>query len=1038
MLYLYQSSGLKLLAVNFLEATQKSGSNVLQPDFVVLQNSQMKRWLQKFIAREKGIAANIQAHLPGQFIWDLYHQMDSTLPATLPCEREPMQFSIFEILQSGEHAKQLQPLYDYMQAGGKDSEPERAWNLSGRIADLFDRYQIYRPEMILKWQNNGLHTHSKDEKWQSTLWQLLQKKWDDLLGDSKHKNRVELYNAFIKSVKAGTFSKHQLPDKISIFAVPALAPVFMETFIQLSRVIDVAFYRLDVGQIDNLPESWAKKGEEFVALFDKYVKEHNIDYKATDAIVSNDGISRSSIQVHSCHSAMREVEVLYDQLLAMFDKDPELDPADVLISTPDIETYTPLIHAVFGSPEDGQPAIPYHVLGLNGTQGAYAQSFIKLLGILHTRFKVTEVLDLLFQEPVREAFGISEDDVGRLERWIDENNIRWGIDASFKAASGLPATNHFTWQTGMNRMMLGTVMEPSETQLLNEVFPYAEMATSEDAILSGKLALFLQELFSLRQIVEKSGTITPWTNILKKAARTFLSNNFERRDELIALMQSIEKLSTLQQITGFDRKVPFKIMTMWLQNELEENGRRGGGGYGVTFSSMVETRGIPFKMMGMIGMNVDAFPRRGASSDFDLMKVTTKVGDPDRLKEDRYLFLEMLASARPYCYFSYIGQSNRVEAEFPPSVLISELLDGLKGQHSINSEAGIQKHPLQNFSRSYFKSDKIFTYSKGREIVARELANGNPEKKSWLGSSVLRPEDRSGTLFIDDLVAYYQNTAKYLLNNELGLIIKDEIIIDDDRELFGLHGLGKYGVKQELIRIYLQNHSFEGLETKLNAIDFLPEGWPGERAFEQRAEDAKVFGDKIFEVNGGRSAEDIDINFDMADVKLAGKISGYYPPFFLDYRFGRRRAKDLIAWWVKHVILSASGQTSSDMTGILLTWNKGKLGEDNLSPLENPEEILADLIQGYCHGLHKVGYFFPESSFAYAKSLFKNGDADKALGAANNEWSKEVNKKNIGEGADLFVKWVCGDENPIEHPAFKETAKRFWEPFFSVFNKHPK
>jgi exodeoxyribonuclease V gamma subunit len=38
---------------------------------------------------------------------------------------------------------------------------------------------------------------------------------------------------------------------------------------------------------------------------------------------------------------MREVEVLYDQLLGLFDADPALQPSDVLVMTPDIEAYAP-------------------------------------------------------------------------------------------------------------------------------------------------------------------------------------------------------------------------------------------------------------------------------------------------------------------------------------------------------------------------------------------------------------------------------------------------------------------------------------------------------------------------------------------------------------------------------------------------------------------------------------------------------------------------------------------------------------------------
>src|SRR5690625_1641077 len=98
MLSLYCGSDLNSLAERLLEGLgdQKSG-NPLRPDLIILQNNQMKRWIQKFIARQKGIAANIRTEFPGEFIWQIYHKMDPNLPHTLPCEREPMQFSIYDI-----------------------------------------------------------------------------------------------------------------------------------------------------------------------------------------------------------------------------------------------------------------------------------------------------------------------------------------------------------------------------------------------------------------------------------------------------------------------------------------------------------------------------------------------------------------------------------------------------------------------------------------------------------------------------------------------------------------------------------------------------------------------------------------------------------------------------------------------------------------------------------------------------------------------------------------------------------------------------
>ena len=55
-----------------------------------------------------------------------------------------------------------------------------------------------------------------------------------------------------------------------------------------------------------------------------------------------------SVQVHSCHGVARQVEVLREVLLGLLADDDTLEPRDILVMCPDIETYAPLIVAGFG------------------------------------------------------------------------------------------------------------------------------------------------------------------------------------------------------------------------------------------------------------------------------------------------------------------------------------------------------------------------------------------------------------------------------------------------------------------------------------------------------------------------------------------------------------------------------------------------------------------------------------------------------------------------------------------------------------------
>ena len=54
------------------------------------------------------------------------------------------------------------------------------------------------------------------------------------------------------------------------------------------------------------------------------------------------------MQVHSCHGPARQIDVLREVLLGLLQDDSTLEPRDILVMCPDIDTYAPLIVAGFG------------------------------------------------------------------------------------------------------------------------------------------------------------------------------------------------------------------------------------------------------------------------------------------------------------------------------------------------------------------------------------------------------------------------------------------------------------------------------------------------------------------------------------------------------------------------------------------------------------------------------------------------------------------------------------------------------------------
>ena len=107
-----------------------------------------------------------------------------------------------------------------------------------------------------------------------------------------------------------------------------------------------------------------------------------------------------SVQVHACHGAARQVDVLREVLLGMLEADPTLEPRDILVMCPDIETYAPLITAGFGLGDLVDGGHPAHRLRVRLADRSLTQTnpllgvAAQLLDIAGSRATASQVLDL--------------------------------------------------------------------------------------------------------------------------------------------------------------------------------------------------------------------------------------------------------------------------------------------------------------------------------------------------------------------------------------------------------------------------------------------------------------------------------------------------------------------------------------------------------------------------------------------------------------------------------------------------------------------
>lgn len=385
-----------------------------------------------------------------------------------------------------------------------------------------------------------------------------------------------------------------------------------------------------------------------------------------------------SLSLHACHSPMREVEVLHDQLLAMFDADPTLKPRDIIVMVADINAYSPAIQAVFGN-APGERFIPYSISDRTADQESpILAAFMQLVNLPNTRCLASELLELLETPAILKRFELSEDDFLQAKQWVEESGIRWGLDANTGREFELPETRQNTWQFGIQRMLLGYAMPESAGLFETEqgsLSPYNEVQ-GMGAELAGKLAHFIQQISTYRSKLSHVQTIDGWRETLVSLLDDFFSVELEGEMALKSIRDTLSQLKEQLADAAFDDALSPSIISQYLQNKLSGTrvSQRFLAGQ-VNFCTLMPMRSIPFRTVCLLGMNDGVYPRSMPPEGFDLMTGRTKPGDRSRRDDDRYLFLEAMLSAQQTLYISYVGRSIQDNTERVPSVLVSELME---------------------------------------------------------------------------------------------------------------------------------------------------------------------------------------------------------------------------------------------------------------------------------------------------------------------------------------------------------------------------
>ena len=488
---IYTSNRLESLG-DALSEKLSQPKGVFEKDTVIIQSQGMAKWLYLELAQKNGIVAQLEAPFLKSFIVatlknaGFYEKNDLW-------DRTTLVWRIFKLLPFLEIRHEV--LDNYVNGDDKREVSERRHQLATEVAALFDEYMVYRQDWLSLWaagKDLKLKEGLEHQAWQKDLWQEL------TAADTQSFER-----ALLDFINTDDLSEkiQDVPKSLSLFAITNMPPIFISFFEKLAEYVQVDMFYLSPcfeywgdlkndkkfflrDEIDSVPDlphallkSWGLLGRDFLNLLIENTSFHDADlYKENEGELSNlqtiqNGIlsldegfdskleEDGTVQINSCHSPIRELEVLKDYILDLKSKDPNLEAHEIIVTAPDIQVYAPYISNVF----EQENGIPYSISDRSFSRNSQVlKTYIQILALPKSRLTSNDILSICENSSLLKKFNLDTEDLALIREWVQDAAIRWGKDLEHRHSLGLSKDLDFkqnTWDYGFDRLLAGYAFE---------------------------------------------------------------------------------------------------------------------------------------------------------------------------------------------------------------------------------------------------------------------------------------------------------------------------------------------------------------------------------------------------------------------------------------------------------------------------------------------------------------------------------------------------------------------------------------------------
>jgi len=712
-----------------------------------------------------------------------------------------------------------------------------------------------------------------------------------------------------------------------------------------------------------------------------------------------------SLRVHKCFGPRREMETLRDEILRAFVEIEGLQPDEIHIVTPHLETYAPYISAVL---QQGGYPLPVRITEIAlGEREPIAESMLALLQLASDgAFTASGLMEIISLRAVQSALDLTDDPDGhsRVGGWIRDSGITRGLGATG------------TWAFGRDRLIAGHWFGASQGAMYPDssyVLPVAD-ALDGSPDLKERWIRWHADLESTLQEWMTPTSPAQWSERMGRVCDVLLTGQEE--DSRLAMQDVIQFLATVEVSETLDAT----SISDWMEVEMKERGQRTMVSGKITMGRFRQLQNLPCRVLAMVGMEEGEFPSRSRAPGWDLLRMDPRVWDRSPRIDDRQLFLDAILTPTDRLIITASNRSVRNGKDGPLSPCVEELLRVAQSMGISGADLVVNQR-LQPFAEGYFDGLSNLPPSFDPQNAATAttfLSTIKDDGIPFCGRETDAVIEDPQEISLEDLIGFWTDPAKGFLQAQGITIARDEVDSRSlDRSPLLVEGKESWQVKQAILTETMEgNADLDEVRARMGANRQLPRGslgnavWSAQRAISEPT---------------GRAARRLMGPHITAEVWLSDpaiRITGSFlcstaESHLLVYRAGTLdKPNHILRAWISACFAAASGHPMP--VWLLDDENSDEPSERQAIESTGAKILLRDLVAGYVQGQSCPLSYAPTASDECAKQLRKGVDEIKAIAAARTAWTKDGSHGGgAGDGLRPSGQLAWRDVDPFADPA---------------------